>query len=241
MSRFGERRFPIFASFVLLAVAACRTDSARIAPETTANETIVSATPPFETKEPARYRATRTITIINADGQTVITRNRIAKDGQLRRDEPDAASPRVVYLQLPEAAFLVLPDEKLFAEIERDVDGEDAAFETSPDRLLHVEPISTRYQKLGAEVVSGRNTDKYRIVVNHSEGANVSVDETLMWIDESLRLPVKSETTSPGGERTIIELTDITLNVDKDLFKIPGDYEKIPFREARKRLSRSQP
>jgi outer membrane lipoprotein-sorting protein len=201
------------------------------------DETVVSATPPFQTKEPERYRATRTITTVSATGDTVTTRNKILRDGELRRDESETAGQRVVYLNLPDGTFVLLPQEKVFADAtnaEHVESGDDS--ESSPDRLLHTDPISTTYQRLGVENLNGRNTQKYRVVVNSSTGANVSVSETVIWIDDTLQMPIKSETKSASGARSTMELTDIVLEVDPSLFRIPEGYEKITFAELRKRL-----
>ena len=86
--------------------------------------------------------------------------------------------------------------------------------ERSPEGLLHAETGNTSYQKLGKEAIAGRNTDKYRVVVNAPSAANVSVSETLIWIDEALKMPVKSETKSPDGTQVSMELSEISLEVD---------------------------
>jgi outer membrane lipoprotein-sorting protein len=59
----------------------------------------------------------------------------------------------------------------------------------------------------------------------------------LIWIDEALKMPVKSEAKSSDGTRVLMELSDISLDVDGELFKIPKDYEKVTFIEFRKRLT----
>jgi outer membrane lipoprotein-sorting protein len=237
----GTRVSRVIVSFcfaaLLLTVSCAQTQ--RVAPEAKVDQIVVSSTPPFPTKEPERYRATRTITAVSATGDTVVTRNRIARDGELRRDESESAGQRVVYLDLREGKFAVLPDAKLFADLtaaDETASGDTEESESSPDRLLHTEPMATTYQSMGAESIGGRNTQKYRVVVNSSSGANVSRSETVIWIDDALQMPVKSETKSTGGARSTMELSDIALDVDPGLFRIPEGYEKITFAELRKRL-----
>ncbi len=172
-----------------------------------------------------------------------ITKNLIVRDGESRRDETDEGGQRVVYLDLPEGRFVLLPEDKVFADA-KDVDhlasglDSDGESESSPDRLLHTEPISTSYQRLGAESVNGRDTQKYRIVVNSSTGANVSASETVVWVDEALQMPIKSEMKSADGTRWTMELTDIVLEIDPAIFRIPEDYKKIAFSELRARLKK---
>jgi outer membrane lipoprotein-sorting protein len=211
------------------ASASCRVSNELATNSNAAPETVVSTTPPFQTREPDRYQATRTITIVTSKGETVVTRTLIARDGPLRREETET----VVYLELAEGRFVVLPDQQVYAAVtaEDPIPTADEDDESSPDRLLHTDPISATYQPLGTEVIGGRNAKKYRIVVNNPAAENVSQNETLMWIDETLAMPVKSETKSADGARTAMELSDIVLAPEKQLFQIPANYEKISLRD----------
>ena len=233
-----------FSAALLLLVATGCAQNQKVTTETNANESIVSSTPPFKTKEPERYRATRTITTVTNNGETVVTTNSIARDGERRRVETDLAIRRVVFLYLPEGKFLLVPEEKVFTELTK-VDEADASTseqdsESSPDRLLHTDPTATTYQKLGTETINGRTTQKYRVVVNSSGAENVTVNETFLWFDETLQMPIKTESRSPQGTRYTTELTDIVLDVNKRLFEIPKDWQKIDFIELRKRWENSE-
>lgn len=218
---------------LVLASTGCRSAIEPAANSNTAPETIVATTPPFQTREPERYRATRTITIVNTKGETIVKKTLIARDGPLRREESES----VVYLELPEGRFVLSPHQQVYAAVPADDKPETEDGETSPDRLLHTDPITSTYQSLGSEIVGGRNTNKYRIVVNNPAGENVSLNETLMWIDETLSMPVRSETKSADGTRTVMELSEIELTPESQLFQIPVNYEKISFRELWKQLN----
>lgn len=233
-----SRALLVFALCGFLTITACRSQSNSNTTENSAPETVVSATPPFQTKEPERYRATRTITIVTAGGKTVVTKTSIAKDGESRRNESDG----VAYLDLPEGRFVLLPDEKVYADLATAPGvppSDDEELEISPERLLHTETGSTSYQRAGSEVIAGRNASKYRTVVNSSSSGNVSLSETLIWIDDRLSMPIRSESKSADGTRVTMELSDIALDVGKHLFQVPDDYEKIAFSELRKRLRKT--
>lgn len=223
------------ASVVLLAIASCRSQSDTVTPPAKqSSDTIVSSTPPFQTKEPESYQAVRTITTVNAAGETVVTKTAIARDGELRRHE----SGKLVYLDATQGKFVLLPAEKVYADLtDQSPVAADQADEVSPEGLLHEETESTSYQKLGAESIGGRNANKYRIVVNSSAGPSVSQSETVMWIDEALQMPVRSETKSADGTRVTMELSEIKLDVAKESFTVPKDYQKLTFSELRKRLT----
>lgn len=229
----------IAVSLVLLTIS-CRPQSNSTSNENSTTDVVVSTTPPFQTKEPDRYRAIRTLTVVTANGQTVTTRNLIARDGDLRRAESQVASKTIAYLETPEGKFVLLPAEKIYAEVTPDTslpgnDDEDA-LERSPEGLLHADTGNTSYQTLGKEAIGQRGTDKYRVVVNAASTPNVSVNETLIWIDEALKMPIKSETKSSDGTHVSMELSDISVTVDQGLFQIPKDYQKLAFAEFRKRL-----
>lgn len=229
----------IVVSLSALVFAASCSQTQKVATDPNTNETIVSSTPPFQTKEPERYRATRTITTVTAGGETTVTKDLVARDGELRRDETRLETQRVVYLYLPAGRFLLVPDEKVFVDLTKVDDPNTSSAgdesESSPDRLLHTEPLATTYQRLGADTVAGRTVQKFQVRVNGSTDANVSSNETTIWIDERLHMPIKSETNTAGGKRVTMELSDVALEVDATLFRIPDDYQKIDFSELRKR------
>lgn len=229
----------IVVSLALLTFS-CRPQSNSNPNENSTTDTVVSSTPPFQTKEPDRYRAIRTVTIVTANGETVTTKNLIARDGDLRRAESQVGSKTIAYLERPEGKFVLLAAEKIYAEVTPDTslpsNEDEDALERSPEGLLHADTGNTRFQTLGKEAIGQRAADKYRVVVNATTAANVSVSETLIWIDEALKMPIKSETKSPDGTRVSMELTQIALEVDANLFKVPGDYQKLAFAEFLKRL-----
>ena len=233
------RRELIVVSLALLTIS-CRSQSNSTPNDNSTTEPHVSSTPPFQTKEPDRYRAIRNVTVVAANGQTVTTKNLIARDGELRRAESQVASKTIAYVERPEGRFVLLPGEKIYAEVASDsslpASEDDDALERSPEGLLHAETGNTSYQTLGKEAIGGRNANKYRVIVNAPSAGNVSVSETLIWIDDVLRMPIKSETKSSDGTRVSMELTDISVEVGKVLFQIPKDYQKVMFAEFRKRL-----
>lgn len=227
---------PLLLLVLFLCFIACKSHSDPADTGNAPSETIVSSTPPFQTKEPDRYRATRIVTITSSSGEAIVTKTSIARDGDLRRHESETNSKLVAYLDLPEGRFVLLPDEKVYAAADAGISTTEGE-EITPDRLLHTDTESTSYQKLGSEVIGGRNSTKYRVVVNSSTAGNVPRSETLIWIDEALKMPIRSETKSEGT-RITTELTDISLDVDKRIFQVPDGYENIALTDFRKRITK---
>ena len=230
----SNRSLVLCVSLMLLFLG-CRSQTELMTTENTPAETIVSSTPPFQTREPERYRATRTITITTATGETIVTKTLIARDGERRRNESDGT----VYLELPEGRFVLIPGEKVYADVavEPDLNTEE---QVSPESLVHADTGTTSYQTLENEVIGARKTNKYRVIVNNSNTQNVRLSETLIWIDEALKLPVRSEMTSPDGTRIQMELSDLSLEIEGSVFQIPEDYEKVAFSEIRRRRMKTE-
>ena len=226
-------------SLCLLAITSCRTSSEPTSNETPATDTVVSTTPPFKTREPDSYSAMRTITTSGPQGEKLVESMLIGRDGPIRREESGSNESRIVYLDSPDGRFVLWPEGKVYAVREGDSAGTSAAEteDESPDRLLHTEPsVTTTYQTLGTDTVAGRTAAKYRVVVNNSGTESVNANETLIWIDDALNMPIKSEMRSRDGVIVVTELLDIKLPPEKQLFQIPTGYEKIPFSALQKQL-----
>jgi hypothetical protein len=246
----------LFALIFLTASAACRrsnvesntnTDNSSVA----ASET--SATPPFSTKEPERYQWTSVTTVTLGDqaspagatpANTTTSQVFVARDGELRREDYELTpGMKVSFLQLAGGRYRLLHSQKVYAELKPDESATAAAqsqnvpSDFSPDKLLNASRTEARYEKLGTEEVNGRTTTKYRITVAREIGeAKTANTENLVWVDESLGVPVKTETTSAGGSRYTMELRDIKLEVDAALFALPPDYKKVESKEIDKEM-----
>jgi hypothetical protein len=200
-------------------------------------------TPPFSTKEPDRYQAIRITSVTETGGtenSSPLQSNQvlIARDGENRREEYFAgASGPIVYLEIPAGRFIGLPAKRLYADLStatqntdpgnRPYDLPDDSKGLSPDQLLNEAHAPATYEKLGTETLGGRTTIKYRVVV--LTGAD-SQNETLIWIDEALGIPVRSESMSKSSghsSKVTMELKDLKLEVDERLFSWPSDYRKV--------------
>ena len=195
-------------------------------------------TPPFSTKEPDRYQATRITSFSETNTENSLSPQSnqvlIARDGDKRREEYFAETNRqIVYLEIPSGRFIVMPANKTYADLSTpSVKADEGKHPDdppllSPDQLLNEPHAPATYEKLGTETLGGRMTTKYRVVV--LTGSD-SQSETLIWIDEALGMPVRSEATSTSGGRSskvTTELKDVKLEVDQSLFSWPSDYKKV--------------
>lgn len=205
-----------------------------------------SSTPPFPTKEPERYQATM-VTSGSPGGQTpnipgisALTDRQIftARDGDKRRVEMEMLpGVKVAYLQLASGRYLLYPAKKLYAEIK--MNGSDSSqynglgvpSDFSADKLVNTASTGAKYEKLGTENINGRMTTKYRVTNARAAGSDQSPSETIIWADEALGMPIKSETTSQDGSKYSMEMRDIKQEVDPQQFELPKDYQKVEYND----------
>jgi hypothetical protein len=246
-----RRSAVLFLLTFLLATASCKKS------EVAGNQNGVAAnggggmeetltTPPFATKEPERYQALRVITsstgseansAVAVDSST--SQTFIARDGERRREDYETpGGTKISFLQLPNGIYALLPEQKMYAEWKQEAGsaGEGRAASVppdfSPDKLLNEARPEAHYEKLGAETVNGRETAKYRVTLRGKTGAAKEMTtESLIWVDETLGMPIKSEMILNGGARVLMELRDIRETVDASLFELPQDYRKVEERE----------
>jgi hypothetical protein len=203
--------------------------------EQTSPALIVASTPPFKTKEPETYQAVRSITFTPAnEAQATAATITIVKDGDRRREEDKSSGQSVVYLDLPTGSFVLLPEEKIYAAMVGPSVSSSTA-EGLEEGYVHTAPIQSTYENLGTETLNGTNTTKYKVTVNSANNGNVTQSETLVWIDDGLGVPVKSVTRSPSGTRSM-ELSQVTLSVDKSLLEIPKGYQKVEMQVLQQRI-----
>lgn len=210
-------------------------------PSAASDET--SSTPPFPTKEPERYQATWVISgnagpkAASIPGLSTLTNQQmpVARDGEKRRVETEMIpGVKIIYLQLPKGRFVLYPAKKIYAEIKMDGSSnplnstQGVPSDFTPDKLISNATQGAKYEKLGTEQLGGRMTTKYRVT---SGGGDGSTSETIIWADESLGMPIKSETTSADGAKFTWEMRDIKLEVDAALFELPKDYRKVEHSE----------
>jgi hypothetical protein len=221
-----------------------KSESQKAAIPSPPNTTEFRSVPPFSTKEPERYQATRLITSVEyttASGQsplTTISKTLIAREGDKRREEYESGSEKaLVFLETPEVHLILSPANKLYADLNAaESDAGSAvppgASDFSPERFLNETPALARYENLGGERINERQTTKYRVTSKENGDAGAA-NVTLIWIDDVLGLPIRSETSSTGSEHPAtltMELRELKETVDSRIFELPKDYKKVDYR-----------
>lgn len=250
MSNYKQpQQYRIARTSLLLLLAACGlvAISCHRSPDVNSNgesasEVVTSSTPPFATKEPERYQAIRTTTFSESSPNPGSTPSEtrtgsvvIARDGDRRREEYEAGTGPIVSLEIPAGRFVLLPASRVYAELSAGMseglnEPPDQFANVSPDSLLNETPAAANYQRLTTETLAGRTTTKYRITTTRDKDETVVTVETLVWIDEALGMPIKSEflyNEADRSTRVTMELKDIRLDVDERLFALPADFRRV--------------
>jgi hypothetical protein len=241
-------------AFLVLTITAAGTSCRRTRVEPAANSNAVSGTdegvttPPFATREPERYQWTRVITGVVAGAKAAASEPAVsqqvfmARDGDKRREDYEILKGvKLTVLRLPEGSYTLYPAKKIYAEI-GDAGGTTSSAarnvppDFSADKLVNASRTGARYEKLGTEDVNGRTTTKYRVTTKAVQGGETV--ETLIWVDESLGMPVKSESITKseatGESKYTVEYRDIKLETDAALFILPKDYRKVSQEEIQR-------
>jgi hypothetical protein len=185
---------------------------------------------PFSTKEPEIFQ----VEIVTAANETE-KRIFMARNGARRRfdynfDEKD----QVAFLQT-DKNYLIFPRQKIYAE--------NAARDSMPAESWTDFLTSARLNaKTGVRFFSEgkeNNLAKYRVTFGDAENA---ASESLVFVDETVNLPVRQEFYSTDGERKTltmtIELKNLKLEAEASLFEIPRDFRKVSLEEFRSVLKK---
>ncbi len=202
---------------------------------------------PFSTREPALYQAEIVISITETDagGQKYF----IARDGEKRRTDYELSAKETMSVLEDEGGktIVLLPQKKCSAE-EKKAAGSAAPAqgESFTDFLTSgwlAEKIPTNFESLGKETVGGRALAKFRVRYEKTNGVE-SPGEALVWVDEELGMPVRTEfyTLKDGQKMNPIttEFRNIKLSVDAGVFNKPDGCQNISAGEMQNILWRER-
>ncbi|MEO6655572.1 MAG: hypothetical protein ABIO36_05775 [Pyrinomonadaceae bacterium] len=198
----------------------------------------------IEAKEPAAYQATVTLKLESVGGQQnvalpTLTAN-VARSGTDRRMEfTMPAGGRVLYLDKAGTNYLILPEKKQYAALDRESLGFDVRRMLMPEQIVEQAKNVQGMQRVGEEKYNGRDAVKYRYaaVANTQTTAGQVDTESFLIVDKETGLPLRSETVSQSqsggnvqgynGFRIITEITDIKTETPAELFAEPTGFQKV--------------
>ena len=220
--------FTVFALFVLL-FSACRfwrtnnNNTSNKSP--TVSEDLKSAIP-FSAKEPEQFQAEVVVTANETERKTFVARNGVNH----RYDFNFGAKNQLTSLQT-DKNYLILSDKKIYAET-------NTAQSVSTDdwtNFLTNEWLSEKHDASFEKFETIDNLTKYRVKLNAADSS-----EILIFVDETVGLPIKQEFyTTTNGQQILtyaVELKNLKLQTDENLFAVPTDFKKISIEDFRRIL-----
>lgn len=191
---------------------------------------------PFSTKEPEIYQA-EIISRIYANGENRERKIFTARNGMRRLTIFDVGEKtEISSLNVNDNLSLSISrPKKIYTEIIPKAN----VFNNSGDDFLTNEWLNAKsyaaFEKLEAE----NDLTKFRARLNDSENS-----EILIFIDEKLKIPVREEFYTIGGEQKTltfsIEIKEFKLAADKNFFELPKDFRKVSPKEFQEILWREK-
>ncbi len=222
-------------------------------PANTANSNTATAVV-VEAKEPSTYQAVVTLKLETVGGQQNIalpTLNaNVARSGADRRMEfTMPAGGRVIYLDKAGTNYLILPERKEYAELNRDSLGFDVRRMLMPEQIVEQVKNVPGLQRVGEEKYNGRDAIKYSygaVADTQTRAGQVATDSYLI-VDKETGLPLRSETVTQSksgsnvqgysGIRVITEISEIKSEVSPDLFGEPTQFKKVESERVRSQVN----
>lgn len=196
-----------------------------------------------ETKEPDRYQATVKLKLqaTGSDKTTdlpAISAN-VARSGADRRMEFNLPNgDKVLYIDKAGATYLVLPNRKQYAVLDKQSVGFEVRQLMMPGEIVNQVKAVKGVERVGEETINGRQVVKYRYgaVSDTRTNAGQVATESYFLIDKETGLPIRSETVSQTGSgnaqgfnglRVVTEMSNIKTETTPELFAVPEDFQKI--------------
>ena len=186
---------------------------------------------PFSSKEPEIYQAEIVLTNY-AGGEKSERRIFTWRNGAKFRSDYES---KISFLQLSEnVKFSIHHGKKIYTQNQTNSGAASETGETIKDFLTAEwlnEKRGAAFENLGAE----DGLTKYRISLKDAPNA---ASETLIYVDEKFKIPVKQEFYATNGEQKSLvfsmELRNLKLEADDKLFEPPEDYRKVSSNEFQK-------
>ncbi|MEP6903333.1 MAG: hypothetical protein ABJA66_16515 [Actinomycetota bacterium] len=195
-----------------------------------------------ETKEPDQYQAIVQLKL-EATGEQktaampAISAN-VARNAADRRMEFNLPNgDKVVYLDKAGTTYMILPNRKQYAILDKESLGFDVRQLLMPEQIVNQLKTVKGVERVGEENVNGRQAIRYRYgtVTNTQTKAGQVETESFFLIDKETGLPLHSETVSQSqgnvqglkGLRIITEMSDIKTQTTPELFTVPTDFQKM--------------
>jgi hypothetical protein len=223
-------KFCLLFTLIFLLFSGCRfwrkTDDAN-SPAAPAISDALKSEVPFASKEPEQFQAEIVVTTGGGERRTFIARN----GANRRYDFNFGAKNQLTNLQT-DKEYLILPGRKIYTE--QVATGETASTDDWTEFLTN-EWLSQKTAANFEKLETTESLTKYRVRLGENKSS-----EAFIFVDERTGLPVRQEFYAADGEQKVlayaVELKNLKLQTDENLFAVPADFKKISAGEFQKIL-----
>lgn len=215
-----------------------------LSPANTNTNSSTTSITAIETKEPDQYQAAVNLKF-EAVGEQQSTQLPaigavVARNGADRRMEFSLpGGEKIVYLDKGDTHYVILPNRKQYAELNREALGFEVRKMLMPEQIVNQVKTVKGVEQVGEESVNGRQAVKYRYGAaadTQTKAGTVTTDSYIL-VDKETGLPLRSETLSQSqgganvqgykGLKFVTEMSDIKTVAEAALFEVPAGFQKI--------------
>ena len=225
-----SQKFVFLALVVLAFFSACRSGQNNNGEKNAAKPYIIEELKsgiPFTTKEPDDFQAEIVVSTGGTERKTFVARR-----GANRRYDFNAGAKNQVSMISIDKSYLILPDKKIYAENSGD---ENAISAENWSDFLTNEWLNSRSEVRFEKLETVENMTKYLV-----KPENAGQTEILIFVDDARGFPVRQEFYSINNEQRVlnfaVELRNLKIPAEENLFAVPSDYKKVSIDEFRKVL-----
>lgn len=202
-------------------------------------------------REPEQYRATVVISAETEGGEKTIgiptLSAEVARNGADRRIAfklPDGSD--LIYLEKGGLHIVIAPGRKQYAELTPEATGVQLQYVMTPGQLVARLENLKGIERVGEETVNGRPAEKYRYARTadtNTQAGSVNT-EAFVYVDKETGLPLRSELYAEAsgevqgmkGAKVVVEMRDITKEIDMTWFEVPAGFSKVPPEQVRQQI-----
>lgn len=213
------------------------------------NTNVSTAT--VETKEPEQYQAKITLKFEATGNQPASLPPIIAdfarneKESRMEFTLPN--NEKVIYLDQTENKYLILPNRKQYALLDKESTGFEIRQMLMPSEIINRIKAAPGVEKVGEEKFNGREAIRYRygaVTDTQTQAGKVNT-ESFFLVDKETGLPLHSEIVSTSetnmqgynGLKIITDVSDISTAISNDQFTVPTDYQKIDSEQVKAQVN----
>jgi hypothetical protein len=233
---------------------------------TNSNNLLAGDNTGIEAKEPEQYQATVTLKLETGGAEKTASlaplSALVSKSGANKRMEFSLPNnEKIIYLERDGKQFVIAPQRKQYAELNKDSLGTDPRRLLTPEQIVKQVKNIKGVERVGEEKFGDRDVIKYRYNAttqvnpqpaniqpaantNTNTPAKVSTDAVIL-VDKESGLPLRSETfaqsqnSSVSGMnslRVVTEMTNLKMTADESQFAEPTDFKKVAPEEIRAQM-----